>query len=109
MFHVKNIKHAKIRHSVKLSPTKKQIVRWAVDGVGSQSYTMVISLLVVLNSVFCLMQTEHGLWGGALNFYFQKSIIAISKFQTPERYHKVSSMLINYNSGVTCDPHCYLV
>jgi len=46
--------------------------------------------------------------GGAHNCFFQKSKRATSKFQTPERYHKVSSMLRNYTSGVTCEPHCYL-
>ena len=79
-----------------------------MDGVGSRSYPKVASVLVVLNFVFCFIHTEYGLWEGPTT-NFQKSKRAISKFQTPERFHKVSSMLRNYNSEVTCEPPCYLV
>jgi len=69
---------------------------------------MVTSVLMVLNFLFRFVQTEYGLWEEPTTFS-QKSKRAISKFQSPERHHKVSSMLRNYNTGVTCEPHCYLV
>jgi hypothetical protein len=50
--HVNNIKRAKIRHSIKLLPSKKQTMRWLVDGSESRSYPMGHSALVVLNCVF---------------------------------------------------------
>ena len=69
MLHVNNIKHDKTRHSVKLLPIKKQNVRWVLDGVGSRSYPMVTSVLMVLNFVFHFIQNEYGLWEGPIIFF----------------------------------------